>query len=151
MKSRSSWIENNHHLHSTLIKYKVESIEITKKFNSYLHSTLIKYKVPEETPFTSYDEIYIPLWLNIKCCRAGRARNGNKIYIPLWLNIKSSKIKEVQKEVIYLHSTLIKYKEFQSLKKTIILKHLHSTLIKYKVNTDYLISGSGKRFTFHSD
>ena len=57
-------LKNN--LHSTLIKYKVSMIFLNKLMKSYLHSTLIKYKGRIKAADDFADDIYIPLWLNIK-------------------------------------------------------------------------------------
>ena len=84
------------------------------------------------------------------------------IYIPLWLNIKLARFFLRLPRVADLHSTLIKYKEFNrqlhpslseiyiplwlNIKLDLIFislleVHLHSTLIKYKVKniSKYLI------------
>ena len=60
----------------------------------------------------------------------------DEIYIPLWLNIKERISKQERDTGQNLHSTLIKYKDLD-LKDLKYLhdRDLHSTLIKYKVHS----------------
>ena len=97
------------------------------------------------------DQIYIPLWLNIKW--AWRRINSfrNRIYIPLWLNIKRyiESTSQLYLYKIYIPLWLnIKIKKLNT--EELLLINLHSTLIKYKVKI-YLKIIFYLRFTFHSD
>ena len=56
--------------------------------------------------------------------------------------------KNLMKE--YLHSTLIKYKDFELYQISLLKLYLHSTLIKYK-DGSVLKNVESVKFTFHSD
>ena len=53
--------------------------------------------------------------------------------------------------MIYLHSTLIKYKGYTIQYIAEVREHLHSTLIKYKATASIIPAIVKKAFTFHSD
>ena len=120
----------------------------------------------------SVRKIYIPLWLNIKksyiSCSVAIPW---WIYIPLWLNIKGFKGLLKKIVMIYLHSTLIKYKVRELLGVPLIVLsiyiplwlnikytvfsskiqfyfYLHSTLIKYKVR--HLVLSFSSQLNLHS-
>ena len=88
---------------------------------TYLHSTLIKYKdLLKPKHFLKCNNIYIPLWLNIKwnstspnpaifidlhstlikykaTSHSTKVNNFWNIYIPLWLNIKLEYVANLKK------------------------------------------------------
>ena len=51
-----------------------------------LHSNMVKFKWKTDKPLNTFEQIYIPIWLNSNGKRFEYTDDILDIYIPIWLN-----------------------------------------------------------------
>ena len=85
---------------------------------------------------TKYYNIYIPVWIDLKYQYLFCERMPAAIYIPVWIDLKFKKLDILEVNHLYLHSSMDRFEESTVLPLPLLLPHLHSSMDRFEASLD---------------